>query len=369
MAQQFPPRPRLSELRFVGSIASGGMGYVEKYALKRGPVERFVAIKRLHPHLRKDDSFRRMFLDEARLASLISHPNVVRVIDVWEDELGPALAMDFIDGCALSNVLKFYASHDNLMPFQFALSTACDAAVALHAAHETRDTDGHSLSLIHRDVSPQNILLSRDSRAFLTDFGVAKALERSSKTATGVVKGKNGYMAPEMLLFESVDRRADLFSLGVVLFEMLATRRLYEGVQGSWRILNEHSPDIADYRDDVPPPVVELLFALLAKNPSDRPKNALEVSQVLRHSLDESVSFVGRIPFSEVIDELSVITTTPSKNTHGSRRLPYIAALAGLGCVLILLFVLFGGNKNEKVTPSIQPLVSEEATGPKPTQT
>ena len=154
----------------------------------------------------------------------------------------------------------------------------------LHAAHELAGHDGTPLQLIHRDVSPQNLMVTFDGVAKVADFGIAKALGQTTETATGILKGKLGYLSPEQLRYEEPDRRSDLFSFGVVFFELLAGRRLYrnrDGMDGVRRILREAPPDIGDERADVPDEIVALLFRLLAKDPAQRPATASEVATIL----------------------------------------------------------------------------------------
>ncbi|MEL6548032.1 MAG: protein kinase, partial [Myxococcota bacterium] len=146
-----------SNLKSVGKIAAGGMGYVELARLTKGGFERAYAIKRLHAHLLADDGVRAMFLDEARLAGLIRHPNVVSVLDVLEDERGPALVMEYIDGISLASLLE-RGDEGGEFPLAFCVRMAAEAARGLHAAHELTDASGQRLELVHRDVSPLNIL-------------------------------------------------------------------------------------------------------------------------------------------------------------------------------------------------------------------
>ncbi len=292
-----------SNLNSVGKIASGGMGYVELARLTKGGFERAYAVKRLHPHLLQDQAVRDMFMDEARLAGLVRHPNVVSVLDVLEDHRGPALVMEYIDGISLARVIELGDDGGDL-PIVFCLRMALEAARGLHAAHELRDADGRALELVHRDVSPQNILLGRDGIARLTDFGVAKAMNRIAQTSTGILKGKFGYMAPEVLRFEEPDRRADLFALGVVLFESLTRERLYpnsSGLDGARRVLSEPPPDLADYRDDVPISIVALLFRLLAKERDARPATAEEVEHILDDALRELIATEGIVDSADVV--------------------------------------------------------------------
>ena len=280
----------------VCALASGGMGRVDVVVRRDGPFARLFAQKRLRPHLVDDPSVRRMFLEEGRIAGLVRHPHVVSVVDVGEDDAGPYLVMDFVEGVSLAEVVARTAARRQLVPMPIALRIATQVAEGLHAVHETAGPDGQPLQLIHRDISPQNVLIGFDGTARVSDFGIAKALGRATRTTTGVLKGKLGYLAPERLRFEEPDRRADLFSFGVVLFELLAGRRLYDSpddVEGPRRILHEPPPDLGDERDDAEPELVELLFELLAKDPAARPADAGVVARRLERMLATTVATDG----------------------------------------------------------------------------
>ena len=283
--------------RHLCEIASGGMGRVY-VAVRRGDeTGTLFAVKRLHPHLREDERARRTFGAEASLAGDLDHPNVLRVIENGQDDEGPFLAMEYVEGCTLAELNAAIRRVDEEMPLQIALDTVRQIARGLHAVH-----DQGGLLVVHRDVSPQNILIDYDGVARLADFGIAKPLNpvdgRSSDTSTGMLKGKVGYMSPEQLRFETPDRRADLFALGVILWECLAGRRLYhgsEGTEGARRILHEPPADIMDEREDVPPDIVQLLFELLAKQPAARPPTAEVVADRLGAVVDELAADEGKI--------------------------------------------------------------------------
>jgi serine/threonine-protein kinase len=258
------------------------MGSVDLAIRQEGSFERLFAIKRLRPEFVGEAEVRAMLLEEARLAGRVRHPNVVSVIDVGEDEQGPFLVMDYVEGVSAAELLSTVPA--GALPMDICLRIARDAAEGLHAAHELTADDGSALCLVHRDVSPQNLLVGYDGVARVSDFGIAKALGRTTATSTGVLKGKLAYMAPEQLRFEEPDRRADLFALGVVLFELLSGQRLYRSEQdldGPRRILTEPPPDIADHRDDAEPELVELLLELLAKERESRPPTAKAVARRL----------------------------------------------------------------------------------------
>lgn len=259
------------------------MGYVELVARREGRFSRLFARKRLHPHLCAQPAFRAMFLDEARLAGLIRHPNATGVVEVGEDEEGPFLLMDYVDGVSVAQVLEQLEPPERPLPLAFCVSIVAQAARGLHAAHEVLGPDGVPLGVVHRDISPKNLLLGFDGWLRVTDFGIAKAKDNVEQTMVGVLKGNIGYMAPEYLSFREVDQRSDLFALGVVLYELLTRERLYGGSDSSAiarRILEEPPPDIFETRD-VPPELSALSFDLLAKDREHRPPSALAVATQL----------------------------------------------------------------------------------------
>ncbi len=207
------------------TFASGGMGTVHLgRILGAGGFSRIVAVKRLYPWLARDGEFRQMLLDEARCVSRIRHPNVVPTLDVVEADKDLYVVMEYVHGVSLAHLLK----HCEKAPIPVSVAAGILEGVlsGLHAAHEARGEDGSPLGVVHRDVSPQNILVGADGIARLIDFGIAKAATRLQVTDPGVVKGKIGYMAPEQLVRGLVTRHADVYSCGVVLWEALANRRL-----------------------------------------------------------------------------------------------------------------------------------------------
>jgi serine/threonine protein kinase len=283
------------------------MGRVELVARRDGAFFRLFARKRLRADLIGPAEAHHMFLDEARIAGLVRHPHVVSVVDVGEDAAGPFLVMEFVEGVSLHQLVEAVASRGQRLPLEICLRIAAQIAAGLHALHELRGPDGQLLRFVHRDVSPQNILVGFDGLARVTDFGIAKALGRAAKTTAGVLKGKVGYLAPEQLRFEEPDRRSDLFAFGVVLFEMLSGARLYGGgreMEGPHRILSEPPPDLADVREDAEPELVELLFELLTKSREHRPADAGVVAQRLEGMLAAVVSSRPCVETSAYVGEL-----------------------------------------------------------------
>ncbi|HVZ85726.1 MAG TPA: serine/threonine-protein kinase, partial [Polyangia bacterium] len=291
---------------FVASIAQGGMGYVELCCRREGRFLRWCGRKRIHESYRADLRFRSMFMDEARLAGLVRHPNVVGVSDVGEDDDGPYLIMDYVEGVSLSRALGQVARTGHAIPMQVAIRICREVALGLHAAHEARSEDGTALRLVHRDVSPQNVLIGFDGSVRVTDFGIAKALGNASQTNAGVLKGNMGYLSPEQLRFEEPDRRSDVFSLGVTLYELLSGARLYpntDGFDGTRRILTEPPPDIGELRSDVPPELVELLFEMLAKEREARPATALEIAGRMEGILAVLIAEEGSVTVADYMDQ------------------------------------------------------------------
>lgn len=207
-------------------IASGGMATVHlARALGAGGFERLVAVKVLHPHIASEPDFVAMFLDEARLAARVRHPNVVATIDVQEAPL--FLVMDYIEGPSLQVILRELRRRKQRIPLDIALRIFVDVLAGLHAAHELLGADGEPLHLVHRDVSPHNLLVGVDGVSRITDFGVARASSRLSSTQGGQVKGKIAYMAPEQIRSEEIDRRVDIYATGAVLYESLVAQPLF----------------------------------------------------------------------------------------------------------------------------------------------
>ncbi|OQB16165.1 MAG: Tyrosine-protein kinase MasK [Deltaproteobacteria bacterium ADurb.Bin207] len=211
-------------------IARGGMAAVwaARMTGARG-FEKFFAIKTMLPTLNDDPNFERMFLDEARITSRIQHPNVAEILDLGEQDNLLYIVMEWIDGAPLSLIMR-EAFRRGGMPIPIAVKIVQDTCAALHAAHELKGEDGKNLELVHRDVSPQNIMLTESGVVKLVDFGVAKALGRSAgETDTGLIRGKLAYLSPEQVVAQPLDRRSDLFAVGVILYQMTTGKHPFRG--------------------------------------------------------------------------------------------------------------------------------------------
>lgn len=267
-------RPSSSRYELLVKIASGGMATVYVGRL-RGAVGfwRLVAIKRAHPHLLEDPAFKQMLIEEARLASRIHHPNVVAVLDVEELSGELRLVMDYVEGASLADLLVAGASEGRPIPARLAVRIALDACAGLLAAHELRDEDGSMLHIVHRDVSPQNILVGLDGMGRLSDFGIAKHARSGVSTTTGSLKGKLGYMSPEYIETGVFDVRGDVFAMGVVVWEALANRKLFRGtneVETLRRIVDCQVPPLSSVAPWVGGRLDTVVAAALAKSPEER---------------------------------------------------------------------------------------------------
>jgi serine/threonine-protein kinase len=269
-------------------IAVGGMATVHLGRLV-GPVgfARTVAIKRLHAQFAKDPDFGAMFLDEAHLAARIRHPNVVPTLDVvrTDDEL--FIVMEYVQGETLSRLIKQALTRGELVPQPIVASVMSGVLHGLHAAHEAKDELGAPLHIVHRDVSPQNVLVGVDGASRLLDFGVAKAAQRMQTTRDGQVKGKVAYMAPEQLVSDTLDRRCDLFAAGVVLWEALAGKRLFEGHSDArviTKIINAEVVPPSSVEPSVSAAFDAICMRALSKRPDDRYATAREMALAIEQA-------------------------------------------------------------------------------------
>ena len=265
----------MDRYELVGEIASGGMATVYLARLTGvGGFQRFVAIKRLHPHLASEKEFVEMFLDEARIAARIHHPNVVPILEVGASVVGYYLVMEYIEGDTLARLLARAATRGKRLPVGIALRIALDMLAGLHAAHELRDDMGEAVHLVHRDVSPQNVLVGVDGISRITDFGVARAASRLTATRVGQLKGKIAYMAPEQAAGEeAIDRRADVFAAGIVVWEELAAKRLFKAENEAAtlsRVMTETVTPLTSIVPGLSTALSDVVLRALERNPDQR---------------------------------------------------------------------------------------------------
>jgi hypothetical protein len=282
---QLPPGHRLGRYEVLARLASGGMAVVYvANAQGAAGFERLVAIKVLHANLAYEEEFIRMFLDEARLAARIRHPNVVSTIDISDTpEAGYYLVMEYVEGDHLGALLSTAHKLEERLPIPVVLRIVIDALGGLGAAHELRDDDGKRLNLVHRDVSPHNVMVGSDGTSRLTDFGVAKAEDRLTHTRDGQVKGKLAYMAPEQASLGTCDSRSDLFAMGIILWECVTGRRMFRAESTAATLNRLLHDEIAPPSavDPVLAPLDPLLKRALARDPAARFQSAEEMIEAL----------------------------------------------------------------------------------------
>ena len=293
-------------------LASGGMASVYLARAEGSPgFEKLVALKRIHPHLASEKGYVEMFLDEARIASRITHPNVCTVFDFGEADGEYFIAMEYLVGEPLSRVHRRIMANaaqrtSTLLPARMArvIAQACEG---LHAAHELKDADGESLSVVHRDVSAENLFVTYDGATQVVDFGIAHARQRIHQTEAGQVKGTFPYMAPEQMTAAVVDRRVDVWALGAVLWELLTLRRLFlrdTDVNTMYAVLSSEIKPPSEYRPEIPPELDEIVLKALQRNPEERWQTAREMGKALRRVLAQQEELVGPAELADWLGEL-----------------------------------------------------------------
>jgi eukaryotic-like serine/threonine-protein kinase len=376
-------------------IAAGGMATVHLGRLV-GPIgfSRPVAIKRLQPQFARDPDFSAMFLDEARVAARVRHPNVVPVIDVVAEDGEILLVMEYVHGEAFSFLLRILAANRKRLPPRIVGNVLAAALQGLHAAHEATGEGGIPLGIVHRDVSPQNVLIGADGVARVLDFGVAKAAGQLHQTQTGQVKGKIRYMAPEQIRCAPVDRRADIWAASVMLWEALTGQRLFTGDTDAgalMQILEKPIPSPRRFAPDVSEALSRVALRGLERDPDDRFATALEmaaqieaavglvsprevgawVKKVAHARLEERMKLLGEMDSDVLPDSMapvhaslphsgSFIVRTPSSGITVQR--PRSRSLRVLGAISTVLGMAalgaFGaraidGHANGSVAPSV----------------
>ncbi len=300
MSEPDSAMPRVGPYELLRRIGVGGMATV--YLARRlGPegFARIHALKVMHPNLARQPELVTMLMDEARLAARIQHPNVVGIVDLGEADGHLYIAMEYVDGIALDRLL---APKPNFRPASLIVPIAMDALLGLAASHELTDEDGRSLELVHRDVTPGNVIVGTDGLARITDFGTAKARARATKTLPGIVKGKVGYVAPEVALGRGLDRRADLFSMGVLLWNALTGQRLYDTDDIAKNVaqlvtLDVPPPSTVGLR---PPPLFDQpILTALARHPDQRFQDA----RAMHEALEDALAMFGGEPPRRQIGE------------------------------------------------------------------
>jgi serine/threonine protein kinase len=289
---------RLGSYEIVRKLARGGMA--EVYLARSD--DRLVVLKKILPRYANSPRYVQLFLDEAKLAASLDHPHIVKTFDMGTIDGQYYFAMEYVHGQDVRAILRRAERLGRPIPIPLVVKIARDVAEAMHYAHERRRADGTLLDIVHRDVSPSNILVSYDGVIKLADFGVAKASSSSVRTRTGTLKGKVGYMSPEQARGMPLDRRSDIFSLGVVLWELVAIRRLFKtdnDLATIQAIINFTPPPLVNVRDDCPPELAQIIERALHKDRETRYQSAEQVQMALE--------ILGRVRPMKNLDE--VITT------------------------------------------------------------
>ncbi len=299
------PGARLGRYQIATSLARGGMAEVWiGWRKRRSGKREIVALKTLHPHLATDAVFVRMFLDEARLLSAMSHPNVVAIRDVGTDGGHAYVALEWIDGDSLTMLLRAVEAHHATLPLSLSLRIVGECCLGLHVAHELRDVRGEPLNVVHRDVSTANILVSAAGDVKLIDFGVAKAAQRlSDTTRSGVFKGKLSYVSPEQLARRQIDRRADIWAAGVVLYRLLSGRMPFEGSPMDVLTQVRKGAAIAGLPTSTPNAVTAIVHQALARDPGDRFQNAADMRRALQYAAADLCEPVTRKSFGAFVEQ------------------------------------------------------------------
>lgn len=279
------PTTAFGKYQLFASLGRGGMADVF-LSVARGQMgfNKLAVIKRLRQALAEEPAFRNMFLDEARLAARLNHPNIVHTYEVGEQNGVYFIAMEYLEGQSLNKVLKEALRRKEIIEPEVCARVVADALAGLHHAHTLCDYDGRPLSIIHRDVSPHNIFVTYDGHTKLVDFGIAKAALSSTETEVGVLKGKVAYMSPEQAMGGRIDCRSDLFAMGIVLWELLARQRLMTGDNAAntlHKLMNEAIPRVSQAIPGIDPTLDMIVARALEKDPNRRFQSAAEMKDAL----------------------------------------------------------------------------------------
>jgi eukaryotic-like serine/threonine-protein kinase len=289
-SQPEPTEPTyLGKYRLLARLGTGGMAEVLLARLD-GPAgfSKHVAIKRMRPELTLHREFIDLFLEEARTASLLSHSNICQVNELSTDGGDYFMVLEYLEGVAVSSCLVKALTNPTALPIPFLVAVAQQACEGLHHAHEMADEHGRPYNIIHRDISPPNLFVTVGGVVKVLDFGISKSRDSVVKTLTGQIRGKFAYMSPEQLRGEKLDRRSDVFSLGIVLFELLTGRRLFRRksrLEVFKAIVKERIPTATEIRSDLPSMLVSVLGQALARDREERFSNARAFGEALGESI------------------------------------------------------------------------------------
>lgn len=275
--------------RVIERIAAGGMA--EVFRAESAGLEGFkkkVAIKRVLPHLAGKTEFIGMFLDEARLSAHLGHSNCVQVFDIGQGDDTYFIVMEMVEGADLKGVIAHHRERHQVIPAEEAVLICVRICEGLAYAHELRDDRGNHLHIVHRDMSPPNVLMTQHGEVKIADFGLAKANSQLEESQPGIIKGKFGYLSPEAAQGKPVDHRTDIFAVGIILWEMLAGRRLFQGntdLETVKQVQRADVPDMLQFNPNVPPSVLAVMKKALAGDPNERYQSARALGDDLNQVL------------------------------------------------------------------------------------
>jgi serine/threonine-protein kinase len=330
--QPLPGSSRFGKYDLLAHLATGGMAeiYLAKIIGESG-FEKLVVVKRLLEKLAIDPEYVEMFLDEARINARLSHTNVVQVLELGKVEGHYFMAMEYVSGLSVAQVGKLATQRLGSVPQEIASGIVSQACAGLNYAHEKKLPDGTNLGIIHRDISPQNLILTIEGIVKVVDFGIAKAEGRATQTRAGIIKGKFAYMAPEQCVGDPIDRRADVFALGIVLFELCTSRRLFKR-ENTYRtyeaITNCDVPDPRSVNPAIAPEVCAVIMKALAKHASERYQTAEEMQEALERAMARAQlrgapvhlsAFLERVFADEIASQRALIAKAESGQLVGKK--------------------------------------------------
>jgi serine/threonine-protein kinase len=329
-------------------LGHGGMAevFLARQA-SEGGFEKLVVLKRILPHLASGGEFTAMFLDEARIAADLRHPNIVTIVDTGRAGDSLFMVMEFLHGQDVRKVQRKVAAFGQQVPFGHACQIVIDAAAGLHYAHTKKDLSGRPLSIVHRDVSPQNIIVTFEGGTKIVDFGIAKAAGQSTHTSTGVLKGKYTYMSPEQAEGQVVDARTDQYALGIVFWELLTMRRLFKRETETATleaIVDGNVPRPRRFREDCPAAIEDVVMTALSRDKQKRFRDCEELAIALEdalaresivHSPSRLSQYMRRLFADQLAEEASLGVVAPDgslsvRNTFAAERPPQRAGDDGV---------------------------------------
>ena len=305
---------QFGKYHLISHLATGGMADIFLASQKSiGGFEKLLVIKRILPNLAKDRKFIEMFLDEARIAAQLNHPNVIQIFDLGQVQGRFFIAMEYLSGESLSYVIRNRRKLKSTIPSHLAAGIIMQAAEGLHHAHEMTSADGSPLGIVHRDISPQNIFIQYDGGVKVVDFGIAKATMRSTKTKTGTLKGKYSYMSPEQVQGVDLDARSDVFALGIVFWECLVGRKLFNqqnDLELLKAVVGTDAPSPKEINPYVPQELADIVLHALSRRREDRYQSAAEFRRDLaaylkKTSQDSDTMAIGRFMREAFSDRIS----------------------------------------------------------------